>query len=70
MKDAPLGASLPSRRLNGFWGQIAVMCYSAQIEAAYQKLVRMTGATVSLQEFAALYAHDPGKKRPKSTKGV
>jgi hypothetical protein len=26
------------------------MCYFAQIEAAYQKLVRMTGATVSLQE--------------------
>jgi hypothetical protein len=46
------------------------MCYSAQIEAAYQKLVRMTGATVSLQEFAALYAHDPGKKRPKTPKAM
>lgn len=28
------------------------MCYSAQITAAYQKLVRMTGATLSPQEFA------------------
>lgn len=46
------------------------MCYSAQIEAAYQKLVRMTGATVSLQEFAALYAHDPGKRRPKTPKAM
>lgn len=46
------------------------MCYSAQIEAAYQKLVRMTGAIVSLQEFAALYAHDPGKKRPKTPKAM
>lgn len=46
------------------------MCYSAQIDAAYQKLVRTTGATVSLQEFAALYAHDPGKKRPKTPKAM
>ncbi len=46
------------------------MCYSAQITAAYQKLVRMTGATISLQEFAALYAHDPGKKRPKTPKAM
>lgn len=46
------------------------MCYSAQIEAAYQKLVRMTGAAVSLQEFAALYAHDSGKKRPKTPKAM
>lgn len=50
--------------------QIAPMCYSAQITAAYQKLVRMTGATLSLQEFAALYAHDPGKKRPKTPKAM
>lgn len=35
--------------------QIAPMCYSAQITAAYQKLVRMTGATLSLQEFTVLY---------------
>ena len=49
---------------------MSAMCYSAQIEAAYQKLVRMTGATVSLQEFSALYAHDPGKKRPKTPKAV
>ncbi len=46
------------------------MCYSAQITAAYQKLVRMTGATLSLQEFAAHYAHDPGKKRPKTPKAM
>lgn len=46
------------------------MCYSAQIAAAYQKLVRMTGATLSLQEFTALYAHDPGKKRPKTPKAM
>ncbi len=46
------------------------MCYSAQITAAYQKLVRMTGATLSLKEFAALYAHDPGKKRPKTPKAM
>nr|WP_312660622.1 SOS response-associated peptidase family protein [Stenotrophomonas geniculata] len=46
------------------------MCYSAQITAAYQTLVRMTGATLSLQEFAALYAHDPGKKRPKTPKSM
>lgn len=46
------------------------MCYSAQIAAAYQKLIRMTGATLSLQEFAAPYAHDPGKKRPKTPKAM
>ncbi|OWQ68425.1 SOS response-associated peptidase family protein [Stenotrophomonas maltophilia] len=46
------------------------MCYSAQIAAAYQKLVRLTGATLSLQEFAALYAHDPGKKRSKTPKAM
>ena len=46
------------------------MCYSAQITAAYQKLVRMTGATLSLAEFAVLYAHDPGKKRPKTPKAM
>ncbi|MNV07165.1 hypothetical protein D3C71_975850 [compost metagenome] len=38
------------------------VCYFAQFEAAYQKPFRMTGATVSLQEFAALYAHDPGRR--------
>ncbi len=30
------------------------MCYSAQITVAYQKLVRMTGATLALREFAVL----------------
>lgn len=46
------------------------MCYSAQSTAAYQELVRTTGATLSLQEFAALYAHDPGKRRPKTPKAM
>lgn len=35
------------------------MCYSAKIEAAYQKLVRMTGATLSLRQFAARCSNDP-----------
>lgn len=30
----------------------------------------MTGATVSLRDFAALFAHDPGKKRPKTPKAM
>lgn len=42
---------------------MSAMCYSAQIEAAYQKLVRMTGATLSLQEFSAQYAYDPGNMK-------
>ena len=42
------------------------MCYSAQITAAYQKLVRMTSAILSLLDFAVLYAHDPSKKRLKT----
>ncbi|MDQ7280289.1 hypothetical protein O0J73_06015 [Stenotrophomonas sp. Sm6012] len=46
------------------------MCYSAMITAAYQKLVRMTGATISLQDFAALYVHDQGKKWPKTPKAM
>lgn len=46
------------------------MCYSAQIKADYQKLVREFGAVVSLDEFAALYAEDPGKKRPKTPKAM
>lgn len=46
------------------------MCYSAQIKADYQKLVREFGAVVSLDDFAALYAHDPGKKRPKTPKAM
>lgn len=35
--------------------QITLMCCSAQVEAACQKLIRMIGATLSLQEFAVLY---------------
>lgn len=46
------------------------MRYSAQITAAYQKLVRMTAAALSLQEFAALCAHDPGKKQPRTPKAM
>jgi len=48
--------------------QITLMCCSAQVEAACQKLIRMIGATLSLQEFAVLYSHDPDKKRPKAAK--
>jgi len=46
------------------------MCYSAQIKADYHKLVREFGAVVSMEEFAALYADDPGKKRPKTPKAM
>jgi len=46
------------------------MCYSAQIRADYSKLVREFGATLSLDEFAQLYAHDAGKQRPKTPKAM
>ncbi|MBH1802634.1 hypothetical protein I5T93_06685 [Stenotrophomonas maltophilia] len=46
------------------------MCYSAQITAAYQKLVRMTGATLSLQEFAALHVVHPEKNCPETPKAM
>ncbi|MGV6494012.1 SOS response-associated peptidase family protein [Stenotrophomonas rhizophila] len=46
------------------------MCYSAQIRADYTKLVREFGAMLSLDEFAQLYAHDPGKQRPKTPKAM
>lgn len=46
------------------------MCYSAQIRADYTKLVREYGALLSLDEFAALYAHDAGKQRPKTPKAM
>lgn len=46
------------------------MCYSALIRADYAKLVREFGAVLSLQDFAELYAHDPGKKRPKTPKAM
>lgn len=45
-----------------------VLC--AQIKADYHKLVREFGAVVSMEEFAALYAHDLGKKRPKTPKAM
>jgi len=38
--------------------------------AASKKLVRMMGATGSLQVFTALYAHDPGEKRPKTLEAM
>jgi len=46
------------------------MCYSAQIKADYRKLVRAYGAVISLQDFAELYFHDPGKSRPKTPKAM
>ncbi len=46
------------------------MCYSAQIRADYTKLVREYGAVMSLDEFSQLYAHDPGKQRPKTPKAM
>lgn len=46
------------------------MCYSALIRADYAKLVREFGAILSLEAFAELYAHDPGKKRPKTPKAM
>ncbi|HEL4259281.1 SOS response-associated peptidase family protein [Stenotrophomonas maltophilia] len=46
------------------------MCYSALIRADYAKLVREFGAVLSLEEFAALYAYDPGKKQPRTPKAM
>jgi len=46
------------------------MCYSAQVRANYQKLVRQYGAIMSIEEFAKLYFYDPGKARPKTPKGM
>jgi len=46
------------------------MCYSAQINADYQKLVRRYGATMSLEDFTRLYLHDEGKKRPRTPKAM
>jgi len=46
------------------------MCYSAQIQADYKKLVRNYGAVMSLEDFAKLYFHDPGKARPKTPKAM
>jgi Uncharacterised ACR, COG2135. len=46
------------------------MCYSALIRADYARLVREFGAILSLEEFAELYAHDPGKKRPRTPKAM
>ncbi|OUL25899.1 hypothetical protein BV378_14275 [Nostoc sp. RF31YmG] len=46
------------------------MCYSAQVLADYRKLVRNYGAVMSLDDFAKLYFHDPGKARPKTPKAM
>lgn len=46
------------------------MCYSAQIQADYKKLVRTYGAVMSLEDFAKLYFHDPSKARPKAPKAM
>ncbi|KRG47331.1 hypothetical protein ARC20_03100 [Stenotrophomonas panacihumi] len=46
------------------------MCYSAQVIADYRKLVRNYGAVMSLDDFAKLYFHDPGKARPKTPKAM
>ncbi|MET3929829.1 putative SOS response-associated peptidase YedK [Lysobacter sp. OAE881] len=46
------------------------MCYSAQVRANYQKLVRQYGAIMSIEEFAKLYSFDPAKARPKTPKGM
>jgi len=46
------------------------MCYSAQVQADYKKLVRTYGAIMSLEDFAKLYFHDPGKARPKTPKAM
>jgi len=46
------------------------MCYSAQIEADYQKLLRKFGPVLSLAEFAKLWLRDNGKERSKLPKGI
>lgn len=46
------------------------MCYSAQVMADYRKMVRNYGAVMSLDDFAKLYFHDPGKARPKTPKAM
>jgi len=46
------------------------MCYSAQVQADYKKLVRTYGAIMSLADFTKLYFHDAGKARPKTPKAM
>lgn len=46
------------------------MCYAAQIEADYQKLLRAFGPVLSLSEFTALWLKDKGKERNKVPKAV
>lgn len=47
------------------------MCYSAEIQADYRKLVRHYGATMSLKEFARLWLRENvHAKRPKTPKAM
>lgn len=46
------------------------MCYSAQIEAAYKKFVRMFGALMSIKEFARLYVERERDARIKIPKAM
>ncbi len=46
------------------------MCYSAQIEADYKKLLRHLGPVMSLSEFAALWLRNNGGERRKIPKAL
>lgn len=46
------------------------MCYSAQIEADYQKLLRAFGPVLSLEDFTRLWLRDNGKARDRLPKGI
>ncbi|QRD62770.1 SOS response-associated peptidase family protein (plasmid) [Xanthomonas citri pv. citri] len=47
------------------------MCYSAEIQADYKKLVRHYGAIMSLEDFAKLWLRQNGpEKRPKTPKAM
>lgn len=45
------------------------MCYSAQIEAEYNKYARETGAKLSIQEYVRLF-HSNDKKRPRIPRAI
>ncbi|MNV46117.1 hypothetical protein D3C71_1379370 [compost metagenome] len=46
------------------------MCYSAQIEADYMKLLRELGPVMSLNEFTQLWLRDNGKERRRIPKAI
>jgi putative SOS response-associated peptidase YedK len=46
------------------------VCYSAQIEADYMKLLRSFGPIMSLKEFAELWLRDNGKERRRIPKAI